>query len=241
MTTTTPTIKRKESYILAQFQCMEAFVRNFNAPYIEILKQEKASPLIILCATLLSARTKDALSQKASENLFKDMEKPQDMLKLSPEEIQERIYGVGFYRQKAKHLFELFKILEKKAFKIPRDFDDLCKLPGVGPKTAALFRSSAFDLADISVDTHVFRLVKRLEWFNPDDKALKSPEACQKKLHNLLPEPYWAKINPVLVAFGQNQCKPAKPNCTDCPLDYTKQANFSCRYSLIIHKEKSSI
>jgi len=136
------------------------------------------------------------------------------MAKLSTEEIQKLIYPVGFYKRKAQEIKEISEMLiEKYNGKVPNSLDELLKIKGVGRKTANLVITEAFDQYGICVDTHVHRISNRLGWVKT-----KTPEQTEMALRKVLPKRYWKTINPILVTFGQNICKPVSPLCSSCPI-----------------------
>ncbi|MEM5875325.1 MAG: endonuclease III [Candidatus Aenigmatarchaeota archaeon] len=170
------------------------------------------TPFQILVATILSARTKDELTEKVSEKLFKEIKEPKDLLKFSEKELREKIYPVGFYNSKAKNLVKLAKLLEEKYNgKIPSDEKELLKLPGVGRKTANIILSYVFNIPTIAVDTHVHRIFNRLGFVKT-----KKPEETEIQLKKIVPRNLWKDINNLFVIFGKNICKPKKPNCKMC-------------------------
>ena len=112
---------------------LEKEFEKWNAPVVSLMeKRDKRTPFQILISTIISARTKDEITAKASQSLFKLADNPEDMLKLSEEEIAKAIYPAGFYRNKAKAIKEVSKdIIEKFDGKVPDNLDDLLKLKGV--------------------------------------------------------------------------------------------------------------
>jgi endonuclease-3 len=169
----------------------------------------------ILVATILSARTKDELTEEVSKKLFKKVKSPSDLLKFSEEELAKEIYPVGFYRNKAKNLLKLARILlEKYDGKVPDKPEELLKLPGVGRKTANIVLSYVFNKPAIAVDTHVHRIFNRWEFVNT-----KTPEETEFILRSKLPKRLWKKVNNLLVSFGRNICKPKSPLCEECPIN----------------------
>ena len=167
----------------------------------------------ILISIMLSARTKDELTEKVAEKLFSKYSS-KELCKLSENKIMKLIYPVGFYRTKAKHIKELCKIIKFK-FKshIPNNITDLLTLPGVGRKTANLFLSTAYNKDTICVDVHVHRISNRLGLVKT-----RTPFETEKALEGIFPERSWSKINSVFVPFGKKICKPIHPNCEICPL-----------------------
>ena len=204
---------------------MEILEREFvkwKAPVVSLMeKRDKRSPFQILISTIISARTKDEITAKASQRLFKLADNPEDMLKLSEDEIAKAIYPAGFYKNKAKAIKEVAKdIIEKFNGEVPNTLEDLLKLKGVGRKTANLVLALSFKKPAICVDTHVHRITNRIGFVET-----KKPEETERQLMEKVPVEYWNKINDLFVAFGQTICKPVKPKCEECPIK-----DYCCQY-----------
>ncbi|MFW6148832.1 MAG: endonuclease III domain-containing protein [Atribacterota bacterium] len=183
-----------------------------NLPVINQIKKEGEYPFRILISTVLSSRTKDEVTAKASEKLFSKAPDSQRLSQLPEMLIRELIYPVGFYRIKAKNIKKIAKILLKKYNGlVPDNRDDLIKLPGVGRKTANLVLGIAFDIDSITVDTHVHRISNRLGIV----KTTK-PAETEQDLQIILPKKYWISFNTYLVLHGQSICKPISPICSQC-------------------------
>lgn len=193
---------------------LEKTVKELDAPIVTRIKKEDNDPFKILIGTILSLRTKDKTTDEASKRLFTAAKTPEEMAKLSTEEIQKLIYPVGFYKRKAQEIKEISEMLiEKYNGKVPNSLDKLLQIKGVGRKTANLVITEAFDQYGICVDTHVHRISNRLGWLKT-----KTPEQTEMALRKVLPKRYWKTINPILVTFGQNICKPVSPLCSSCPI-----------------------
>ncbi len=204
----------KDSDIVQVVKILRETTKNFNTPIVTLYSNQKRTPYQILITTLLSLRTKDEVTAEASRRLFTRASTPQEMVKLSPEEIQKLIYPVGFYRNKARRIIEISRILlEKYGGKVPDTLEELLKLPGVGRKTANLVLTLGYDKPGICVDTHVHRIMNRLGYVKT-----KTPEETEMALRKKLPQKYWKDINNLLVTFGQNICTPLSPRCSECPL-----------------------
>ena len=188
----------------------------WNAPVVSLMaKRDHRTPFQILISTIISLRTKDQVTAQASERLFKIAKTPEDILKLSEEEIQKAIYPAGFYKNKAKTIKEIARIIvEKYNGKVPDTLEELLKLPGVGKKTANLVLALSFGKPAICVDIHVHRITNRLGFVKT-----KNPEETEKQLMKKVPVEYWNRINDLLVAFGQTICKPVSPLCSKCPVE----------------------
>jgi len=196
---------------------------NFKSPVVTEIAVRTKDPFKVLISCLLSLRTKDAVTWKASERLFKIADTPEKISALSLEEIERAIYPVGFYRTKAKRIKEISKILkEKYNSRVPNDFNELLKLKGVGRKTANIVMVYGFGKEGLPIDTHCHRIPNRLGWIKT-----KKPEDTEKALRKLIPKKYWFEFNDLFVQFGQNICKPVKPMCNICPIkgycDYYKR------------------
>ncbi len=188
----------------------------WNAPVVSLMaKRDHRTPFQILISTIISLRTKDQVTAQASERLFKIAKTPEDILKLSEEEIQKAIYPAGFYKNKAKTIKEIARIIvEKYNGKVPDTLEELLKLPGVGRKTANLVLALSFGKPAICVDIHVHRITNRLGFVKT-----KNPEETEKQLMEKVPVKDWNRINDLLVAFGQTICKPVSPLCSKCPVE----------------------
>jgi endonuclease-3 len=168
----------------------------------------------VLVSTILSLRTKDAVTLAASRALLAKAPTPQALCALRVEDIEKLAYPAGFYKTKARNLLQIARILiEKHGGEPPADMDALLALPGVGRKTANLVLIEAYDMDGICVDTHVHRISNRAGWLSS-----KSPDATETALRELLPRRYWKKINLLLVLYGQRVCRPISPFCSTCAL-----------------------
>jgi len=193
---------------------IENSIKEFTIPVVTYFKTVSGSPFQILISTILSLRTKDDVTKDASLRLFALAKTPKEMLNLSKEKIQKAIYPVGFYKNKAKSIIEISRILlEKYNGRVPNEMDNLLSLPGVGRKTANLVLTEAFDIPAMCVDVHVHRISNRFGYIKTKD-PLESEFALRKKL----PIRHWNKYNLLLVTFGQNICKPISPFCSRCPI-----------------------
>jgi endonuclease-3 len=171
-------------------------------------KEERLFKVII--STILSARTKDETTAKVSERLFKKVKNWKDLEKISLEEIEKLIYGVGFYKNKAKQLKKLAEKVKELNYKIPDTLEGLTKLPGIGTKTANIILAEGFEKEGLAVDTHVHRIVNRLGIISTS-----TPEESEKELKKLIDKSNWRKVNALLVSFGRQICN-VKPKCEIC-------------------------
>ncbi len=190
--------------------------KKYKNPIVTEVSFDK-DPYKVLISCLLSLRTKDAVTAKATNNLFKKAKTPYKMLKLNEKQIQKLIYPVGFYRVKAKRIKEISKtLINDYNSKVPSDMDELLKLKGVGRKTANIVLAFAYHKKALPIDVHCNRIPNRLGWIKT-----KTPEQTEFELRKMLPEKYWIDFNNIFVVFGQNICVPVSPFCSKCPVyDY---------------------
>jgi endonuclease-3 len=175
---------------------------------------EQRDPFRILVACLLSLRTQDATTGPAAARLFRLADTPAALLRLAPRTIERAIFPVGFYRTKARVLREISRdLLARFGGRVPDELEALLTLKGVGRKTANLVRTVGFAKPGICVDTHVHRISNRLGFVRT-----RSPEQTEFALRAKLPPRYWVELNDLLVAFGQNVCRPIGPRCSACPV-----------------------
>ncbi len=188
--------------------------KKWKVPIVGKIQDEFKDPFPVLISCILSLRTRDSVTARASKNLFALANTPKKMQMLSPEKIRKTIYPVGFYRKKAKTIKTISKIIMNEYDGlVPDEIDELLKLPGVGRKTANLVVTVAYNKSGICVDTHVHRITNRWGYVNT-----RSPFETEMMLRRKLPKNYWISFNDLLVTFGQNQCKPVSPNCRICKI-----------------------
>jgi endonuclease III len=183
---------------------------HFPNPTIPLLF---TSPYTLLVATLLSAQTTDKQVNRVTLKLFAKASSPQEMILLTPEEIQTLIASCGLAPSKAKNIWHLSKILiDRYAGKVPSSFIDLESLPGVGHKTASVVMAQGFGKKAFPVDTHIFRCARR--WGLSKGKTVLQVEADLKKK---FPKKIWAKIHLQIIYFARTFCKARNIYCS-CPL-----------------------
>jgi endonuclease-3 len=191
-------------------------IDGLDEPAVEkIAKDQQEDPFQVLIATMLSAQTRDAVTAAASARLFRAARTPKAMAALTVARIQELIYPVSFYRNKAVHVKETCRqILARFGGRVPSTLDELLTLPGVGRKTANLVLILAHaSRENICVDTHVHRIANRLGWVRT-----RTPEETEHALYRATHRRWWPIINLYLVTWGQNVCRPVYPLCPQCVL-----------------------
>jgi len=177
-------------------------------------------PFHVLIATILSQRTKDDNTRKASDNLFNSLPTMESIAYADPVAVAELIRPAGFPNQKAKAIVACCRVLvEKYGGVVPESTEELCSLPMVGRKTAACVRSYAMLIPSVCVDTHVHRISNLMGIVKTDD-----PEATEYALMAITPEERWTDINRYLVRHGQECCLPRHPRCGKC------MVRDMCRY-----------
>lgn len=196
------------------YQILEKEVKKYRVPIVDLIQVQTKDPFKVLVTTILSARTKDQTTAEAARKLFNKVDNPSDFRKFSLKEIEQLIFPVGFFQNKAKFLKELPDVLDKEFDgRIPDTIDELVKLPGVGRKTANLVLIIAFNKPAMCVDTHVHRISNRFGYIKT-----KNPLETEIALRKKLPVKYWLGYNSILVAFGQFLCTPIAPWCSKCPV-----------------------
>jgi len=183
-------------------------------------KTPDRSPFQVLISTVLSQRTKDVNTHRASEALFAKYPTPKDLSEAPLDDIKELIIPSGFYNVKAERIKNIAeRIHHEFDDEVPDDLELLLDLEGVGRKTANCVLVYGFGEPAVPVDTHVHRISNRLGIANTGH-----PDETEKVLEKKIPKRYWIEINKLMVQFGKKICKPREPRCERCPL------TNMCRY-----------
>ncbi|MGG6431480.1 endonuclease III [Anoxybacillus sp. D401a] len=192
--------------------CLDEIATMFPNAHCELVHR---NPFELLIAVVLSAQCTDALVNKVTKQLFEKYKTPEDYVSVSLEELQQDIRSIGLYRNKAKNIQQLCRILiEQYDGNVPQSREELMKLPGVGRKTANVVVSVAFGVPAIAVDTHVERVSKRLGICRWKDSVLEVEETLMRKI----PKEEWSATHHRLIFFGRYHCKAQSPKCDICPL-----------------------
>lgn len=189
-------------------------IKQWKEPIVGTFAHGPNAPFKILISTVLSLRTKDAVTELASHRLFAKADNARDMLRLTAPEIEKLIYPVGFYRTKARNVLRICDILEREyQGEVPSEMETLLTFPGVGRKTANLVITVGYKKYGICVDTHVHRISNR--WGLVKTQM---PDETETALRKVLPQKYWITFNDILVTYGQNLCVPISPFCSKCKI-----------------------
>ncbi|TLZ67155.1 MAG: endonuclease III [Methanobacteriota archaeon] len=152
------------------------------------------------------------MTEIASRRLFAKYDTPQALARADVRDVQRRIKPVGFYRQKARKLREVSRVLlDRHGGKVPSTYEELIELPQVGPKTANCVLVYGYGLQALPIDTHCHRIPNRLGLIRT-----KTPEQTEKALARIIPREYWVNVNEWFVRFGKEVCKPIGPRCGEC-------------------------
>lgn len=173
------------------------------------------SPFELLIATMLSAQCTDVRVNIVTRELFKEYNTAPRMLKLNEGELQQKIRTCGLSNTKAKNiLLTCHMLLDEYGDSVPQTMEELTKLPGVGRKTANVVMSNAFNVPAIAVDTHVFRVSKRIGLASG-----KNVLQVEKELMKNIPKEYWSRAHHWLIWHGRKLCTARSPKCEMCPLN----------------------
>ena len=166
----------------------------------------------LLVSVVLSAQCTDVNVNNVTRNLYKKHNKPEHFVKLGKKRIEVLIKKINFFRNKAKSIYLLSKqLIESHNSKVPKDFEKLIALPGVGRKTASVVLNEGFGLPTIAVDTHVFRVSNRTGLASG-----KNPDEVQQNLYKVVPKKYLKKAGHTILLHGRYTCKARKPLCKIC-------------------------
>ena len=193
------------------FEFFRRLAESNPAPETEL---EYVNPYTLLVAVALSAQATDIGVNKATRTLFAKVTTPQQMLDLGEEGLKQHIKTIGLYNTKAKNVIAAARILvDEFGGEIPKEREQLEKLPGVGRKTANVVLNVAFGQPTIAVDTHIFRVSNRTG-LAPG----KNPLQVEQKLEKLVPETFLHGAHHWLILHGRYICKARTPECWHCPV-----------------------
>ncbi len=204
-------------------------------PTLRRTSEEDRNPFKILIACLLSLRTTDINTARASKKLFAEFSTPQEttqsklrelsasdaqkemMRKIASapsEKLEELIYSSGHYKRKAMILKSVSKdLLDRFGGEVPATKEELMSIKYIGPKTANIVLAFAYGQEVLPIDIHCHRIPNRLGWVET-----RTPEQTEKALEKILPRKYWKEFNTVIILFGKELCQPVSPWCSKCPV-----------------------
>lgn len=178
------------------------------------LHYHKNKPYEFLFAVMMSAQCTDARVNIVTKDLYKKYDTLHKFANVKQKELEMDIHSVGFYHNKSKNIIACARMLITDfGSKIPKDFDDLVKLPGVGRKTASVVISHLYGIPAMAVDTHVARISNVL--FNLNTKDVREIE---EKLKEIVAKKDWELWNTHIIALGREICTARRPKCDICPL-----------------------
>jgi endonuclease III len=184
------------------------------------IRDKAEDPFRILVSTILSARTRDQVTEKVSDQLFSKYPDAMSLSRARFSSVAKIIRPVNFYRGKTEKIIGASKqIVSEFRGIVPKTYDELMELPGVGRKTAGCVLVYGFNLPAIPVDVHVHRISNRIGLV-----STKKPEETEIALRELYGKKDWLFVNELFVSFGQTVCLPVRPRCESCP------ARILCNY-----------
>ena len=173
---------------------------------------ETQDPFEVLVGTILSQRTRDEMTEKATAQLFAKYPGPRALAEAPADDVERLIRPVGFYHQKTPQIQRVSRILvERYGGRVPSTYEELMDLPQVGSKTANCVLVYGFGIPRIPVDTHVHRVSNRLGLV-----TAKTPEKTEAALMAAVPRRYWLEVNELFIEFGKEVCRPLRPRCEAC-------------------------
>ena len=206
----------KTGEINSLFKNLSKVIKN---PRSDLKYQNKFTLLI---SVVLSAQCTDVNVNNVTKKIYPKYNKPEHFVKLGRKKIEKLIKSIGLFRNKAKSVYLLSKqLIERHNSKVPKNFDKLIALPGVGRKTASVVLNEGFGLPTIAVDTHVFRVSNRTGLAYG-----KNPDEVQQNLYKVVPKKYLKKAGHTILLHGRYTCKARVPLCKKCVIiKYCKYNN----------------
>ena len=206
----------KTGEINSLFKNLSKVIKN---PRSDLKYQNKFTLLI---SVVLSAQCTDVNVNNVTKKIYPKYNKPEHFVKLGRKKIEKLIKSIGLFRNKAKSVYLLsMQLIEKHNGKVPKNFDKLIALPGVGRKTASVVLNEGFGLPTIAVDTHVFRVSNRTGLAYG-----KNPDEVQQNLYKVVPKKFLKKAGHTILLHGRYTCKARVPLCKKCVIiKYCKYNN----------------
>ena len=210
----------KSGEINSLFKNLSKVIRN---PRSDLKYKNKFT---LLVSVVLSAQCTDVNVNNVTKNIYPKYNKPEHFVKLGRKKIEKLIKSIGLFRNKAKSVYLLSKqLIENHNSEVPKNFEKLISLSGVGRKTASVVLNEGFGLPTIAVDTHVFRVSNRTGLASG-----KNPDEVQQNLYKVVPKKYLKKASHTLLLHGRYTCKARAPSCKTCVIiKYCKYDNKELR------------
>ena len=185
-------------------QKSKIILRELNKIYLEVpIPLNYKNTFTLLISVLLSAQCTDVNVNNVTKNIYPKYNQPKHFVKIGRKKIEKLINKIGIFRVKAKNIYYLSKtLLEKYKSKVPRTYEELESLPGVGHKTASVVMSQAFGYPAFPVDTHIHRLAQRWGLTNGSNVV-----QTEKDLKNLFPIKSWNRLHLQIIWYGREYCK----------------------------------
>jgi endonuclease-3 len=189
---------------MTEVQRAKIILKKLNKIYPKIkVPLNNRNVFTLLVSVLLSAQCTDVNVNNVTKNIYPKYYKPEHFIKLGRKKIERLIKKIGIFRVKARSIYNLSQILIKNyGGKVPKTFEDLEKLPGVGHKTASVVMSQGFGQPAFAIDTHIHRLAQR--WGLTNGKNVKQTE---KDLKRLFPKKKWNKLHLQIIYYGREYCR----------------------------------
>jgi endonuclease-3 len=200
-------------------------IKILNKFYPNVMSPLKSrNNFTLLISVLLSAQCTDVNVNNVTKNIYPKYHHPSHFVKLGRKKIERLIKSIGIFRIKAKNVYLMSKqLIEKHGGKVPKSFEELEKLPGVGHKTASVVMSQGFGVPAFAVDTHIHRLAQR--WGLTNGKNVTQTE---KDLKRIFPEKNWSKLHLQIIYYGREFCKARECyglTCKICTTCYPNRKN----------------
>ena len=204
----------KTKKIVKVMNILERYFDYHERTTLNRMRCKNEDPFKILISCLLSLRTQDKNTEKASNQLFSVAKTPQEIANINTKKLEKLIYSSGHYKKKARVLKSVSReIIERFNGKVPDSEQELLSIKGIGRKTANIVLAFAFCKPALPIDTHCHRVPNRLGIVKT-----KKPEQTEYELKKILPKRYWAEFNGIIVLFGKEICQPISPWCSKCPV-----------------------
>ena len=195
-------------------EIVKILIKRYGKDLPLYLPYHKNKPYEFLFAVIMSAQCTDQRVNLVTKDLYKKYDSLRKFANANIKELENDIHSVGFFHNKAKSIINCARtLISDYDGKVPSDFDDLLKLPGVGRKTASVVLGTLFNKPAMAVDTHVARVSNILFKLNTKDVRV-----IEEKLKEIVDKKYWNLWNTHIIALGREICIARRPKCDICPL-----------------------